>query len=98
VQPGAEEAPRLAIVAYGKLGSRDLSYGSDLDIIFLHDDADQGHAEHYLRLAQRVTHWLSALTPAGILYETDLRLRPHGEKGLMVSSLDGFRDYQARQA
>ncbi len=95
--------PRFAIVAYGKLGGKELGYASDLDLVFLFDvatddpDADE-LAPRYTRLAQRVNSWLTSTTGAGPLYETDLRLRPDGASGLMVSSLAAFRKYQLGQA
>ena len=92
------ESPLFTIVGYGKLGGKELGYASDLDIIFLHDDADDDAAENYARLAQRINTWLNSTTAAGVLYETDLRLRPNGAAGLLVSSLDAFRDYQFGQA
>ena len=92
------DAPRFAIVAYGKLGGKELGYASDLDLIFLFDDAAPEAFENYARLAQRLNRWLTSMTPAGVLYETDLRLRPDGVSGLLVSSLDGFAAYQRRQA
>ncbi len=90
--------PRFAVVAYGKLGGKELGYASDLDLIFLYQDAAPEAAENYARLAQRINRWLTSLTPAGVLYETDLRLRPDGVGGLLVSSLDGYADYQRRHA
>ncbi|MEK7361237.1 MAG: bifunctional [glutamate--ammonia ligase]-adenylyl-L-tyrosine phosphorylase/[glutamate--ammonia-ligase] adenylyltransferase, partial [Pseudomonadota bacterium] len=92
------DVPRFAIVAYGKLGGKELGYASDLDIIFLYDDADARAPELYSRLAQRINTWLSSATSSGVLFETDLRLRPNGESGLMVSSMDAFREYQERAA
>jgi glutamate-ammonia-ligase adenylyltransferase len=92
------DAPRFAIVAYGKLGGKELGYASDLDIIFLYDDADARAPVLYSRLAQRVNTWLSSATSAGVLFETDLRLRPNGESGLMVSSMGAFREYQEKDA
>jgi glutamate-ammonia-ligase adenylyltransferase len=92
------DAPRFAIIGYGKLGGKELGYASDLDLVFLYDDADERAAEIYARLAQRINTWLGTLTPAGILYETDLRLRPDGASGLLVSAIDAFRDYQLNQA
>ena len=95
--------PRFAIVAYGKLGGKELGYASDLDLIFLFDvaaddpDADE-QAPRYTRLAQRINSWLTSITGAGQLYDTDLRLRPDGAAGLMVSSLAAFRQYQEKQA
>ena len=92
------EVPRFAIVAYGKLGGKELGYASDLDIIFLYDDADASAPQTYARLAQRVNTWITSATPSGVLFETDLRLRPNGAGGLMVSSIDAFREYQEKDA
>ena len=92
------EQPRFAVVAYGKLGGKELGYASDLDLIFLYDDADERAPENYARLAQRLNHWLTTRTSSGVLFETDLRLRPSGEAGLLVSSVDAFREYQERSA
>jgi glutamate-ammonia-ligase adenylyltransferase len=93
-----EGAPRFAVVAYGKLGGKELGYASDLDIIFLYDDPAEQAAEVYARLAQRLNNWLTTRTSAGQLFDTDLRLRPSGAAGLMVSSLEAFRRYQERDA
>jgi glutamate-ammonia-ligase adenylyltransferase len=90
--------PGFCIVAYGKLGAKELGYGSDLDVIFLYDEAGAPPAEKLARAAQRVNTWLTMLTAAGVLYETDLRLRPDGNAGLLVSSLAAFRDYQLQRA
>jgi glutamate-ammonia-ligase adenylyltransferase len=90
--------PGFCIVAYGKLGAKELGYGSDLDVIFLYDEAGAPPAEKLARAAQRVNTWLTMLTGAGVLYETDLRLRPDGNAGLLVSSLAAFRDYQLTRA
>jgi glutamate-ammonia-ligase adenylyltransferase len=92
------DVPRFAIVAYGKLGGKELGYASDLDIIFLYDDADARAPELYSRLAQRINTWLTSATSSGVLFETDLRLRPNGASGLMVSSIDAFREYQEKDA
>ncbi len=92
------EIPAFAIVGYGKLGGRELGYASDLDLVFLYRDDAPDAAEHYARLAQRINTWLSSVTAAGTLYEIDLRLRPDGASGLLVSSVDAFRDYQTRHA
>ena len=92
------DTPRFAIVAYGKLGGRELGYASDLDIIFLYDDESPDASEIYAKLAQRINSWISSMTPAGILYETDLRLRPNGASGLLVSSIEAFEGYQKNQA
>jgi glutamate-ammonia-ligase adenylyltransferase len=92
------DEPRFAIIAYGKLGGKELGYASDLDIIFLHDDPHEQAQENYARLAQRLNHWLTTRTGAGVLFETDLRLRPDGVSGLMVSSIEAFRRYQRESA
>ena len=90
--------PQFTVIAYGKLGGKELGYSSDLDLVFLFDDEASNAAENYSRLGTRVNTWLSARTPAGHLFETDLRLRPNGESGLMVSSLEAFRQYQQESA
>ena len=92
------DVPRFAIVSYGKLGGKELGYASDLDLIFLFDDPTPEAAQIYARLAMRINTWISGRTPAGILFETDLRLRPNGDSGLLVSSLDAFRKYQLESA
>ena len=90
--------PGFCVVGYGKLGGKELGYGSDLDIIFVYDEAIAPPAEKLARIAQRVSTWLTSHTAAGVLYETDLRLRPDGASGLLVSSLASFRDYQLKRA
>jgi glutamate-ammonia-ligase adenylyltransferase len=92
------DEPRFAVIGYGKLGGKELGYASDLDLVFLYDDTDERAQETYARLAQRINTWLGTLTPAGMLYETDLRLRPDGASGLLVSSTEAFRDYQLHHA
>ncbi len=99
---------RFAIVGYGKLGGHELGYGSDLDLVFLHDSAGERQVTDsrkpienlvfFTRLGQRIIHMLDTLTPAGRLYEVDMRLRPSGNSGLLVSSVDAFRDYQRDEA
>jgi [glutamine synthetase] adenylyltransferase / [glutamine synthetase]-adenylyl-L-tyrosine phosphorylase len=100
--PGDHGAHRsidgFCVVGYGKLGGKELGYGSDLDVIFLYDESIAGHAERLARLAQRVNTWMAGHTAAGVLYETDLRLRPDGASGLMVSSIGAFREYQTTRA
>ncbi|MEW6679243.1 MAG: bifunctional [glutamate--ammonia ligase]-adenylyl-L-tyrosine phosphorylase/[glutamate--ammonia-ligase] adenylyltransferase [Pseudomonadota bacterium] len=93
-----QERPAFAVIAYGKLGGKELGYASDLDIVFLHDDPHPDAQEIYAKLGKRLNTWMSTLTPAGILYETDLRLRPDGASGLLVSSVEAFDDYQHHQA
>ena len=92
------DTPRFAVIGYGKLGGKELGYASDLDLVFLYDDDDARAQEVYARLAQRINSWLGTLTSAGMLYETDLRLRPDGASGLLVSSTEAFRDYQLHHA
>lgn len=92
------DEPRFAIIGYGKLGGKELGYASDLDIVFLYDDEHERAQENYARLAQRLNNQLTTRTAAGVLFETDLRLRPDGASGLMVSSLDAFRRYQRETA
>lgn len=89
---------KFAVIAYGKLGGKELGYASDLDIIFLYDDDHPDAQENYSRLAQRINTMLSSYTSSGRLYETDLRLRPNGESGLLVSSITSFEEYQNEHA
>lgn len=89
---------RFAIIAYGKLGGKELGYASDLDLIFLYDDDHPDAPERYATIARRIGNWLTALTPAGQLYDVDLRLRPNGEAGLLVSSIAAFEQYQTQSA
>jgi [glutamine synthetase] adenylyltransferase / [glutamine synthetase]-adenylyl-L-tyrosine phosphorylase len=97
----------FAVVAYGKLGGIELGYGSDLDLVFLHGGDPNSHTDgpksidsrqFYLRLAQRILHLFSTRTPSGILYEIDMRLRPSGDAGLLVSSLSAYEQYQLSDA
>ncbi|MGE4110535.1 MAG: bifunctional [glutamate--ammonia ligase]-adenylyl-L-tyrosine phosphorylase/[glutamate--ammonia-ligase] adenylyltransferase [Burkholderiales bacterium] len=92
------DKPLFAIIGYGKLGGKELGYASDLDIVFVYDDADPEAAETYARLAQRINNWLTSVTAAGLLYETDLRLRPDGASGLLVTPLESMRSYQLQDA
>ncbi|HEX4458435.1 MAG TPA: bifunctional [glutamate--ammonia ligase]-adenylyl-L-tyrosine phosphorylase/[glutamate--ammonia-ligase] adenylyltransferase, partial [Polyangia bacterium] len=95
----------LAVMGLGKLGGRELTYSSDLDVVFIYSDEGQatgGRAvtnfEVMSRLAQRLIHALSSYLEEGRLYEIDTRLRPSGQKGALVSSLAGFRAYHAKEA
>lgn len=93
-------APFLA-VGMGKLGSGELSYGSDLDLIFLYDPAEADPAEaqeYFVRLAQKLIWALQTRTRAGICYAIDARLRPSGNQGMLVSSMESFRTYHQRSA
>jgi glutamate-ammonia-ligase adenylyltransferase len=91
------EAPRFAVIAYGKLGGKELGYASDLDVIFLYDDPDDAAADVYSTYTRRLITWLTTATGAGTLFDVDLRLRPNGESGLLVTDLDAFRRYQLRE-
>ncbi|MEX3931408.1 bifunctional [glutamate--ammonia ligase]-adenylyl-L-tyrosine phosphorylase/[glutamate--ammonia-ligase] adenylyltransferase [Paraburkholderia phymatum] len=91
------EVPRFAIIAYGKLGGKELGYASDLDLIFLYDDPDDNASDIYATFTRRLITWLTTATGAGILFDVDLRLRPNGESGLLVTDLDAFRRYQLRE-
>jgi glutamate-ammonia-ligase adenylyltransferase len=109
---GAGEARRpvsICVVGYGKLGGMELGYSSDLDLVFLHDS--QGEAQEtagarsaidnqlfFVRLAQRIMHLLTMHSAAGRLYEVDVRLRPSGKGGLLVTSIQAFAEYQQREA
>jgi len=98
----------MVVVAYGKFGGIELGYGSDLDLVFLHDSAGElqrttgprvvDNGVFFLRLVQRLVHLLTVHSAAGRLYEVDTRLRPSGKGGLLVQSLDGFGDYQRNEA
>jgi [glutamine synthetase] adenylyltransferase / [glutamine synthetase]-adenylyl-L-tyrosine phosphorylase len=92
------DAPQLAIVAYGKLGGKELGYGSDLDVVFVFDDRDEPDAdrafEAYGALVRRLITWLTVRTSAGELFDIDTALRPNGNSGLLVTSLSAFEAYQ----
>ena len=95
---GPSAPPKFAIIGFGKLGGKELGYASDLDLVFLYDDADETGVERYTRLAGRIITWLTSATAAGRLYDTDLRLRPDGAKGVLTSSFAGFHRYEREQA
>lgn len=91
------EQPRFAVIAYGRLGGKELGYASDLDIVFLYDDDHERAPEVYAAYARRLITWLTSHTAAGMLFDVDTRLRPNGEAGLLVTSFDAFRRYQCRE-
>lgn len=102
-----ETEANFIIVGYGKMGGIELSYGSDLDLVFMHDTAGNKYTSgdrsidnltFYARMGQRVIHILDTTTRAGQLYETDMRLRPSGASGMIVSSLKAFESYQKSDA
>jgi glutamate-ammonia-ligase adenylyltransferase len=99
---------RICAVGYGKLGGMELGYSSDLDLVFLHDSVgERQETDHeravdnqvfFVRLAQRIVHLLTMLSPAGRLYEVDVRLRPSGKGGLLVTHIRAFAEYQQKEA
>ncbi|MDR5832924.1 bifunctional [glutamate--ammonia ligase]-adenylyl-L-tyrosine phosphorylase/[glutamate--ammonia-ligase] adenylyltransferase [Caballeronia sp. LZ034LL] len=91
------ETPLFSVIAYGKLGGKELGYASDLDLIFLYDDPHDAASEIYAMFTRRLITWLTSATGAGTLFDVDLRLRPNGESGLLVTDLDTFRRYQIRE-
>lgn len=107
-EPTCSRATSLGIVAYGKLGGLELGFGSDLDLVFLHDscggsqqtDGEKSidNSMFYARLAQKFVHFMSTATPAGVLYEIDLRLRPNGSSGVLVTGMEAFGNYQRGDA
>jgi glutamate-ammonia-ligase adenylyltransferase len=101
----------FGVIAYGKLGGIEMSYGSDLDLVFLHESGDSGDVEQmtngerpletsvfFARLVRRLVHFLTTQTGSGALYEVDTRLRPSGRKGLLVTRVDAFEHYQEENA
>ncbi|MBU6470075.1 MAG: bifunctional [glutamate--ammonia ligase]-adenylyl-L-tyrosine phosphorylase/[glutamate--ammonia-ligase] adenylyltransferase [Gammaproteobacteria bacterium] len=108
IERGRLRRARFGVIAYGKLGGWELGYGSDLDLVFLHDSRSGeqqsngprvlDNSEYFTRLAQRVINVLSIPTSSGAMYQVDTRLRPSGAAGLIVSSLDSFARYQRAQA
>jgi glutamate-ammonia-ligase adenylyltransferase len=107
-EPGVLRDAGFAVIGYGKLGGIELGYGSDLDLVFVHDSegslqetdgpASLECAVFFARMARRLVHLLSTQTTSGALYEVDTRLRPSGKGGLMVSNLKGFEEYQRTEA
>ena len=91
------ERPKFAVIAYGKLGGKELAYASDLDLVFLYEDDHADAEKVYVRFARRLINWLTATTGSGTLFDVDMRLRPNGESGMLVSSLDSFRKYQRNE-
>ncbi len=95
------------VIAYGKFGGIELGYSSDLDLVFVHDGQSEclsdgqrpvSHEAFFTRLGQRIIHWLNTYTPAGRAYEVDMRLRPSGQSGLLVTSFDALENYQHEKA
>jgi [glutamine synthetase] adenylyltransferase / [glutamine synthetase]-adenylyl-L-tyrosine phosphorylase len=88
---------QFAIIAYGKLGGKELGYGSDLDIVFVYDDAHEQAGTVYAALVRKLIAWLSVKTAEGDLYEIDTALRPNGNSGLLVTAMAAFEDYQTQR-
>ena len=92
------EAPQFAVIAYGKLGGKELGYGSDLDVVFLFDDRDEPDADRavevYGAFVRKLITWLTLRTAAGELFDIDTALRPNGNSGLLVTSIAAFEHYQ----
>ena len=90
--------PNFAVIAYGKLGGKELGYGSDLDVVFLYDDADESDTdraqEAYGHFVRKLITWLTLRTAAGELFDIDTALRPNGNSGLLVTSINSFERYQ----
>jgi glutamate-ammonia-ligase adenylyltransferase len=89
--------PQFAIIGYGKLGGKELGYGSDLDIVFVYEDAHERAGEIYAAYVRKLINWLTVKTGEGDLYEIDTALRPNGNSGLLVSTFDAYADYQAQR-
>ena len=98
----------IAVAGYGKLGGLELGYGSDLDLVFLHDSSGRIQSTQgergidnglfFLRLGQRIVHLLTMHSAAGRLYEVDMRLRPNGKGGFLMTGMDSFERYQREEA
>ena len=91
------ESPQFAVIGYGKLGGKELGYGSDLDIVFVFDDDDERAPEVYAAFVRKLINWLTVKTGEGDLYEIDTALRPNGSSGLLVTSFEAYANYQQRR-
>lgn len=91
------ETPQFAIIAYGKLGGKELGYGSDLDIVFVYADEDERAPEVYASLVRKLINWLTVKTGEGDLYEIDTALRPNGNSGLLITTFDAYANYQQQR-
>jgi len=90
--------PSIGIIAYGKFGGKEMSYLSDLDLVFVFDEKKSKDRDKYIKLVQRFNSWVTSYTASGILYDIDLRLRPDGGSGLLVSSWDAYSEYQLNRS
>lgn len=91
------EMPNFGIIGYGKLGGKELGYGSDLDIVFIFDDDDENAPEIYTAWVRKLINWLTVKTGEGDLFEIDTALRPNGNSGLLVTSFKSYADYQQQR-
>jgi glutamate-ammonia-ligase adenylyltransferase len=91
------DEPQFAIIGYGKLGGKELGYGSDLDIVFVYEDADERAPETYAAFVRKLINWLTVKTGEGDLFEIDTALRPNGNSGLLVTTFDAYADYQLQR-
>ncbi len=91
------EEPLFAILGYGKLGGKELGYGSDLDIVFVYEDEDERAPDVYAAYVRKIINWLSTKTAEGDLFEIDTALRPNGNSGLLVTTFRAYDDYQQRR-
>ena len=91
------ETHQFAIIAYGKLGGKELGYGSDLDIVFVYQDDDERAGEVYATLVRKLINWLTVKTAEGDLYEIDTALRPNGNSGMLVTSFEAYANYQQQR-
>ncbi|MEY4713490.1 MAG: hypothetical protein RIS88_2940 [Pseudomonadota bacterium] len=88
------DEPQFGIIGYGKLGGKELGYGSDLDIVFVHEDPHEAATETYAAFVRKLINWLTTQTAEGDLYEIDTALRPNGSSGLLVTTFDAYANYQ----
>ncbi len=91
------DEPLFAIVGYGKLGGKELGYGSDLDIVFVYEDPHEQAGEIYAAFVRKLINWLTVKTGEGDLYEIDTALRPNGNSGLLVTTFEAYASYQAQR-
>ncbi|MCA3237352.1 MAG: bifunctional [glutamate--ammonia ligase]-adenylyl-L-tyrosine phosphorylase/[glutamate--ammonia-ligase] adenylyltransferase [Curvibacter sp.] len=91
------ETPQFAVIGYGKLGGKELGYGSDLDIVFVYEDEHEDAPEIYAVLVRKLINWLTVKTGEGDLYEIDTALRPNGSSGLLVTTFEAYARYQQQR-
>jgi glutamate-ammonia-ligase adenylyltransferase len=91
------EQSQFAVIAYGKLGGKELGYGSDLDIVFVYEDDHEQAGEVYATLVRKIINWLTVKTAEGDLFEIDTALRPNGGSGLLVISFAAYANYQQQR-